>query len=167
MSFEMIDGDQGLAQTKRVRLRERDTDQQRTGKSGAGGDGYRIEIFSRHMSGAQGLAHNGDNVPKMLTASQLGHHAAVERVHLHLRRDDVRQNCAATAHHRGRRLVARAFNAQNQSTAHMPILARQTGIASRAAKDVPQKGRIFAISCIVRGRFVSHRIRPRGHLKLR
>ena len=59
--------------------------------------------------------HHRNDVAQVLAAGKFRHHTTVERVHLHLAGDNVAQHLATATHHGCGRLVARAFDPEDEA----------------------------------------------------
>ncbi len=115
VAFEVVDGDERLAEREGQGLGVGDADEQSAGEAGAFGDGDGVEVVHGDAGFGDGFAHDGDDVAQVLARGEFGHHAAVDGVHLHLRGDDVREHLGAGAHDGGCGLVAGAFDAEDQA----------------------------------------------------
>ena len=87
--------------------------QQRPGQPRPVGYGHRVDVLQPHPAIAHRPLQRRRQVANVLPRGQLRHHAAIGRMELRLRRDDVRPQDAPVFHHPGRRFVAGSFNAQN------------------------------------------------------
>jgi len=114
VAFEMIYRDERLAERERENLAVRHANEQRADQSGPLSHCNRVHIAERDVRLLDGLAHDGNDLPQVLARGEFGHHAAVFSVNIVLRSDDVRENAITAGDDRGRGLVARRFDAENQ-----------------------------------------------------
>ena len=114
VALEMVDADERLVERKGQRLGRRDADEQGADETGAVRHSDLVDVLERHAGLAHGLIDDGHDVDDVLARSDLWHNTAKFLVNGDLRRDDVRQDRAATAQHGGRRLIAARLNAQSQ-----------------------------------------------------
>src|SRR5271170_1685712 len=115
MPLQVVHGNQRLAERVRKRLGIGDANQQRTGKPWAAGNGDGVEIAPAGASLIKRGADDRDNVAQMLSRGKLWNDAAKLGVRRNLRGDNIRQRLASLADDRRSGLVARAFNAENQT----------------------------------------------------
>ena len=118
VSLKMVDGDQRLRKRVRKRLGKADSDQQRAREARPLRDGESVDGVVGLSRVGQRLPHYGHDSAQMLARRELGNDAAIGGVRADLRRDYVRQNLFARAHHGRARLVARAFNPENDRVRH-------------------------------------------------
>jgi hypothetical protein len=129
VAFEVVDGDERLVEAEGESLRVGDANEECSGESRAGGDGYGVEVgegdwIARRGAGAgHGLADHGDNVAEVLTGGKFRDNATVVGVKRHLGGYDVRESFAACANDGGCGLVAGAFDAQDESCAEAGSVA--------------------------------------------
>ncbi len=145
MPLQVIHPDQRLIQPKRQRLRVRNPHQQRPRQPRPLRHSNRIQILKPNARTAHRLTHHRHDVAQMLARGQLRNHAAVVRMQVHLRGNNVRQRLRTTAHHCRRRLIARALDAQNQPAqpcarivTHLFIIGDSDGRASEPRVFEPQ-----------------------------
>lgn len=118
VAFKMIDGQQRFAQSVAVGLGKGDADEQGSGQTGAAGDGDCVQVVRGDASLCERVTHNGNDVAQMFAAGKLWHHAAIECMHLHLRRDDVAEHLRAVAYDSCGGFVAGTFNAEDEAGGH-------------------------------------------------
>ncbi len=121
VTFEMIHGDERLAQREGQRFGIGDADQQRAGESGAAGDGDCVNILEANVSLSKRSAHHGDDIPQVLARGEFGDDSAEERMSGNLRGHDIGEGLATAANHRCRRFVAGAFDSQNEAGARARV----------------------------------------------
>ena len=76
------------------------------------GDRHRVDVPLRHARVRERLVRQRGNGLDVLARGDLRHHAAVERVHIRLRRDGVREHAPPVLDDRHRGLVAGGFKSQ-------------------------------------------------------
>ncbi len=114
VAFEVVDGDERLAQRPCEGLGVADADEQRAGETGAFGDGDGIQVFmpniAPHAGFAEGGVDDGDDGAEVLAGGELGDDAAVGGVDGDLGGDDVRELARAALDDGGGGLVAGALD---------------------------------------------------------
>ena len=118
VSFEVIDGDQGLVEGEGQRLGVSDSDQQRAGQPRSLGHSQRVDGLVGLPGISQRFADHRHNRFQMLPRSQLRHDAAIRLVGRDLREDDIRDDFLSRIDHGSRSLVAGAFDAENVGASH-------------------------------------------------
>ena len=118
MSLQVVHCNQRLPHPQRQSLRVSNPHQQRPGQSRPLGHRNRIQVRKLQPRLRHRRLHHRNNVAQVFAARQLRNHPPEVRVQRNLRRHHIGQHLAARAHHRRRRLVARALNPQNQSARH-------------------------------------------------
>ena len=116
VSFEVVDGDEGLREREGERLGVAEADQERTGESRAAGDGNGVEVAERDARLSERGAGDGDDVAEMFAAGEFGNYAAVGRMGDDLRGDNRRERTRAALDDGGGGFVAGAFDAEDQAT---------------------------------------------------
>ena len=76
------------------------------------GDRHRVDVPLRHARVRERLVRQRGDGLDVLARGDLRHHAAVERVHIRLRRDGVREHAPPVLDDRHRGLVAGGFKSQ-------------------------------------------------------
>ena len=112
VSPQVVHRDQRKPGRHRQSLGEVDADQQRADQPRCRRDRDPVEVGKRHAGVRQRLVHHPRDRLRVAAARDLRHHAAVELMFLHLRRDHVAAHGAAVGHHRGGGLVTGGFNAE-------------------------------------------------------
>ncbi len=118
VTFDVVDGEEGLAEGEGEGFGIGDADEQGAGEAGAGGDGDGVEVLEGDAGAGDGLADDGDDVAEVLAAGELGDDAAIEGVEVDLAGDDGREGLRAFADDGGGGLVAGGFNAEDQAVTH-------------------------------------------------
>ena len=98
------------------RLGEVDSHQQRTGQPRAVGYRDRIDILETALRQLQRLVQYRDHGLHVLPRGQLRYHAAVVRVQLDLRANNIRKHVSPVGDNSHSRLVARGLDTENPST---------------------------------------------------
>jgi poly(A) polymerase len=132
VAFEVIDGDERLAEGEGQGFGVGDADEQSAGEAGAFSDGNGVQVGELDAGAGDGFADDGDNVAQVLARGEFGDDAAVDRMHRHLRGDDVGERLRARAHDGGRGFVARAFDAEYQAGVHVSIVEDAMNIDANA-----------------------------------
>ena len=78
----VVDGDQGHPQSIGHRLGKGYPHQQRPDEAGGAGHRHGVDVRFRHVRLAQGLVRQAHDGLHMLPGGDLGHHAAVDGVHV-------------------------------------------------------------------------------------
>ncbi len=133
--LQMVDRDQRLAEAECQSLCKGDPDEESARQAGAGGDGDCIQIGISHGRTSHCLADHWDYAAKVFARGKLRHHATIQGVHVHLRRDHIAEHLAAIAKHRRRGLIAGALNTENQAVAPHAGLLHLTRIVEMADQD--------------------------------
>ena len=115
VAFEVVDGDERLAQREGEGLGVADTDEQRAGEAWAFGDGDRIQLRHAYAGFAEGGVDDRDDGAEVLAGGELRNDAAVGRVDGDLRGDDVRELAGAALDDGGGGLVAGALDTQYEA----------------------------------------------------
>src|SRR5512139_2390720 len=111
--FAVVHTDEGDAQRKSHGLGRGNADKERADEAGGMGDGDEVDVRDLHRRLLQRGADHGHEVPEVLPGGELGHHAAVLLVKLHLRRDNVRQD-GGIPQHRCRGLITGRLYAEGE-----------------------------------------------------
>ena len=90
MSMKMVDRDEGQASCPRDRLRGLQADEEGADQSRSARDGNAVDLVERVLG--QRLAHDGHHELEVPPGRDLRDDAAVARVQIRLRRDDVCEN---------------------------------------------------------------------------
>ena len=106
---DVVDGDQGHPQTVGHRLGEGHPHQQRPDEAGGVGHGHGVDVLPGDARLADGLVGQAGDGLHMLAGGDLGHHAAVDGVHVRRGGDDRGQDGAAVLYHSGGGLVTGGF----------------------------------------------------------
>ena len=113
VAFEVIHGDQRLAQRLRQHFAVRDADQQRAHQPRTARHRDRVQILQRDSGLLQRFAHHRNDLTQVFARGQLRHHAAIFPVNRDLRCDDAGENRIAARDYGSGSLVARRLNPQN------------------------------------------------------
>ena len=111
--LDMIDRNQRLIHRVSQRLCPAHAGQKRAHETRPEGHAHRVNIRKRKSRLLQRAIQKRVERLHVHSGSDLGHHAAVQRVGVHLRRDFSRQHAAAVLHNRNRGFVARRFHREN------------------------------------------------------
>ncbi len=117
VAFEVVDGDERLAERVGEGFGVADADEQRAGEAGAFGDGDGVEVGKGDAGFAEGGVDDGDDGAEVLAGGELGDDAAVGGVDGDLGGDDVRELARAALDDGGGGLVAGALDTEDQSVA--------------------------------------------------
>ena len=112
MPLDVVDGDERDVIRHRKSLGKVNAHQQRTDKTGVGGNGNSVHVREGNACHLESLVCNARDSLGMGAAGNLGHNAAVETVGLDLGCDYIRFYCKAAVlrqHHRCAGLVTGAF----------------------------------------------------------
>src|SRR5664279_4369544 len=104
VTFQMIDGDQGLVERERQRLRVTDADKESTGQSWTLRHRDGIDGLISVPRLGQSLPHHRDHGSQMLARRQFRNDASIGLMGSDLRSDNVRKNLLARAHNGRSRL---------------------------------------------------------------
>ncbi len=113
MRLQMVDADQRQAAAQRQPFGCVDPNHQRAGQTRAARHGDGVQISQTDVSLLQGRLYDRVNGADMLARGHLRKDAAKLGVQVHLGSDQIGQDHPPILHHRGSRLIARAFNAQD------------------------------------------------------
>src|SRR5436190_9282334 len=97
MTFEMMDAEDWDGQSFAQRVGEGSANQQRAGETWALGIANSPQIPRAASGFAEDLAGKGHQSLDMIARGELGHHAAVNVVHCHLRMNGVAEELASSA----------------------------------------------------------------------
>ena len=122
MAFQVVDGDQRQSRGECQGFAVGDTDQQSAGKSGAGGDGDRVQIGKRHASLGQRRPDHGNDGAQVLAAGQFGDDATVARVGCDLRGHHGAERATAALDDGCCGLVTGGFDGEDEAGAHVSSL---------------------------------------------
>ena len=115
VAFEVVDGDERLAESPGQGFGVADADEQGTGEAGAFGDGDRVHVRHGDVGFAEGGIDDGDDGAEVLAGGEFGDDAAVRGVDGDLRGDDVGELAAAALDDGGGGLVAGALDAKYEA----------------------------------------------------
>ena len=118
VAFEMVDGDQRLVEGEGQSLGIADAHQQGSRKAGALRDCDSVDGVVSMLGLGQRLAHDRHDGAQMLPRRQFRYDAAIGLVSRDLRRDDVRDQLLARAHHSRCGFVAGTFDAEDVGVGH-------------------------------------------------
>ena len=110
----MVDGDERKPARPRDHRRG-EADEQRADQSGALGDGEPVDVVQHDLRLAERLTDHGRHELEMPPRRDLRHDAAVLRVQIDLRRDDIREDLPLLGDHGRRGLVAARLEAEDHS----------------------------------------------------
>ena len=108
----MIDRHERFSEGIGESLRKGYAHEERAQKSRAVSDRHRVDIFKIYPRVLHRAGNHRGNRVRMRAGGNFRNHAAVKGLNIRRRRDFVRENFSA-AYHRGCRLVARRFDAEN------------------------------------------------------
>ena len=131
VAVQVVDRRQRQAARPGERLRRGDADEERADKARALRDRDRVDVVERRPRFAERLAHDRDDELEMSPRRDLGHDAAIARVQLGLRGDDVRADLPCLGHERRRGLVARRLQAEDHPASACSASAVWSGTGSR------------------------------------
>ena len=114
VTFEMVDGDERLAQGEGQRFGVGNPHQQCARQAWALGHGDGIQIGEADAGFVQRRANHRNDVAQMFARGEFRNHAAIGRMDGDLRGHNAREDAPPALHHRGRGLVAGAFDGENQ-----------------------------------------------------
>jgi hypothetical protein len=135
--LDVIDADERLPQRVGHRLRVGEPDEERADEPRPLRHGDAVNLLGPQAGARERLLDDFDDLVQMLARGDLRYHAAEAPVRLDLRGDDGRDHLAPAAHQRGRRLVARTLDPQNQ---HMPTIITRGCARAHPAAGVDDNG---------------------------
>ena len=115
--MQMVDRDERQPPRPGQGLCGRDPDEQGADEARSLGDGDPVDVVERGSRVFERAPHGGEQKLEMVARGDLRDDAAVPRVQLGLRRDDVREQPAVVGDERGRGLVAGGLQAQDHAEA--------------------------------------------------
>ena len=113
MAFEVVDAEQGFSSREGEPLGNVDADEQGARQAWAVGNGDGVQVSPIDVGDLERFLERGQDRSQVRSRRLLGHHPAVPRVEISLRRDDVGLDETAVANHRHGRLVAAGFDTEN------------------------------------------------------
>jgi putative nucleotidyltransferase with HDIG domain len=117
VTLEMVDRNERLAQGEGQRLRVADAHQECASQAWSLGHCDRLEVLQVNAGLVQCGADHGNDVAQVFARGEFRNHTAIGRMDGNLRGHNTRQYAAPAFHHRGRRLITRAFDGENQAAA--------------------------------------------------
>ena len=114
MAFHVMNADHRLAEREAERARYARADQERAGEPGPAGVGDAVEIGELRARIGQDALRERHDAPDVVARGELGHDAAVDRVHRHLRMERVGEQAAVRVVHGEAGLVAGGFDADDE-----------------------------------------------------
>ena len=112
MAPDVMHGNQRYPQTVGHALGKTHRHQHGADKAGGVGHRHGVDVLFRKPRMGKSLIREARNGLHMLAGGDLRHHAAVEGVHIRLRKNGVGQHSPAVPHHRHGGLVAGGFKGQ-------------------------------------------------------
>jgi len=109
----VVDSHQRQAGEPRKGLRRRQADEQGADEPWLDRRGHSVQVAKLDLRAGEGLLDDRADRLDVRPARDLGHHPAVLRVQMLLRRDDARQGSRAVGDDGGGGLVARRLDAEN------------------------------------------------------
>jgi hypothetical protein len=103
--LQVVDADERELVGPCQRLRERDANEERAGKAGAGGDGDPVDLADRDAGGLQYLGQRRDDPAQVCARGELGHDPACRGVERDLAGHRLGQDPAPAHHERDPGLV--------------------------------------------------------------
>src|ERR1019366_4030925 len=124
VAFKVVDGDEWEALGEGKGFGVSNADQERSSKAGTAGDCNGIDVGEGDVGLGHGCAHDGDDGAEMFAAGQFGGDPAKARVGGDLRGHNRRKSPRAALDDSGGGLVARKFDAEDQTVGHDSLLYR-------------------------------------------
>ena len=131
VAVQMVDRRERQAARPGERLRRRDPDEQRADETRALRDRDGVDVVERRARLAERLAHDRGDELEVAPRRDLGDDAAVARVQVGLRGDDVRADLARLGHERRRGLVAGRLDPEDHAASACSASAFWSGTGSR------------------------------------
>jgi hypothetical protein len=97
MALHVMDADHRLAEREAQRARDARADQKRSGEAGTAGVGDAVRSADATPGVGQHALRERHHAPDVIARSELGHDAAVDRVHRHLRVQRMREQAPAVS----------------------------------------------------------------------
>ncbi len=113
VAFEVIYGNQRLAQRHSQRFAVRYANDQRADQAGAARYGHRADVAESDACLRRGFSHHWDDAAQMFARRQFGDYAAIFAVNINLRCDHAGKNRSAAGDNGRRGFIARRFNAED------------------------------------------------------
>jgi len=124
VTFEVVDGDEGLVQAEGEGFGVEDADEECAGEAGAFGDGDGVELVEGGVGLGDGGADDGHDVAQVLAGGEFGDDSAVGGVESDLGGDDVREDLSSVANDGRSGLIATAFDAEDQACGGHALMVR-------------------------------------------
>jgi hypothetical protein len=112
--LDVVDADERLAERVSHRLGVGQPDEQRADEARPLRHGHAVNLLPADARALERLRDHQADLVEVLARGDLGHDPAVLLVQVNLRRDDRREHLPPVAHDGRGRLVARAFDSENQ-----------------------------------------------------
>ena len=117
VAVQMVDRDERQTARPGERLRSREPDKQRADQARPPSDCDTTDVVEAHSALRERLPDDGHDELEMPPRGDLRDDASVARVQVGLRGDDVREDAPVLGDERGRRLVARRLEPEDQALA--------------------------------------------------
>ena len=136
VAFQVVNGNQRLAQGKGKRLGVRHAYQERTCQAWAFCDRDRVKVGEPDAGFLHSSADDGDDVPQVLARGEFRNHSTIGCVDRDLRGHNAGQDAVPALHDGGCRFIAGAFNRQHQAfgLTHVSIVVEME--AREAAAEI-------------------------------